>query len=52
MSGTAKNVETGRFIEAGDMINHDTVLDTKVIKQTFVAHDGDVSVMKYDISIF
>ena len=51
MNGAAINVETERFFESGQMINHDAIIEDKIIKQTFMA-ETDVSVMRYEASVF
>lgn len=51
MNGVVKDLGTGNFFEAGQMINHDYVLRKVRIERDCIA-ETDVSVLKYDVEIF
>lgn len=51
MSGVVKNLSSGRFFESGSMINHDSLLEKKLIQANMVA-ETDVNVLKYEALTF
>ena len=51
MNGVVKNLNTGRYFESGQMINHDMVLLKSNIQQDYIA-ETDVSALKYEASTF
>ena len=51
MNGVVQNVTTGRYFEAGQMINHDCIFLETLITQDYVA-ETDVQVLAYEKETF
>lgn len=52
MNGVVHNTTTGRYFEAGQMINHDCIVKKQLIFEDLVADTADVSVIKYERETF
>ena len=52
MSGVVYNESTDRYLEPGQMINHDIVFLNTAITQNYIAETSDVTMLKFSREIF
>ena len=51
MNGVVLDEKTGKYLESGHIINHDSALLKKPTRSTFTA-ETDVVVLKYEAKVF